>query len=78
MATQLELKDIGPDFTAAVDKARRGEDVTIAEAGRPVAKIVPIAPKNRVPELGALKGLIEIADDFDAPLPEEELREWEK
>jgi antitoxin (DNA-binding transcriptional repressor) of toxin-antitoxin stability system len=78
MATQLELKDMGPAVTAAVDKARQGEDVTIAEGGHPIARIVPISSKNRVPQLGALKGLIEIADDFDAPLPEEELREWEK
>ena len=68
MATQFELKDMGAAFTAAVDKARRGEDVTIAETGHPVARIVPISPRDRVPELGALKGLIEIADDFDAPV----------
>jgi len=78
MATQLELNEMGPALSAAVDKARRGEDVTISESGRPIARIVPIEHQNRTPQLGALKGLIEIADDFDAPLPEEELREWEK
>ncbi len=78
MATQVELKEMGPVFTAALDRARHGEDVTIAEDGRPVARIVPIQAANRVPQLGALRGLMEVADDFDGPLSEEELREWEK
>jgi prevent-host-death family protein len=46
-----------------------GEEVVIAKAGEPVARLVPIA-QNRVPELGFAKGQIWIADDFDAPLPD--------
>jgi prevent-host-death family protein len=76
MATQLEIRDLGTSMTDALDKVRRGEEVTIADHGRAVAKLVPIEPKDRV--FGAFKGRAVIADDFDAPLPPEVLAEFEK
>jgi len=49
-----------------------GEEIVIARAGKPVARLVPIEPKpQRV--LGRDDGLFEIPDDFDAPLPDEVL-----
>lgn len=54
-----------------------GTEITIAKAGKPIARLVPIAnaaPK-RVP--GFLRGRIRIADDFDAPLPEDVQAEFE-
>jgi antitoxin (DNA-binding transcriptional repressor) of toxin-antitoxin stability system len=44
--------------------------VIIARAGQPIARLSPLSPKRgkRVP--GSAKGLITIADDFDAPLPD--------
>ncbi len=54
-----------------LEKVQLGEEVVIAKAGRPVAKLVPIqeAPKDRV--LGSAKGMFQMSDDFDAPLPKE-------
>jgi prevent-host-death family protein len=53
-----------------LQRVEAGEEVVIARAGHPIARLVPIAPKRpRVP--GRLKGAVTIADDFDAPLPEE-------
>ncbi len=46
-----------------------GEEVIIARAGKPVASLVAIQSKP-VRRAGALKGKITIADDFDAPLPD--------
>jgi prevent-host-death family protein len=49
-----------------------GEEIVIARAGKPVAKLVPIDPKpQRV--IGQDDGLFEVPDDFDAPLPDEVL-----
>ena len=49
-----------------------GEEIVIARAGKPVAKLVPIEPKpQRV--LGQDEGLFEVPEDFDAPLPGEVL-----
>ena len=73
---QLEIQDLGIPMIDALDKVRRGEEVTIADHGRAVAKLVPIEPEGRV--FGAFKGRIVIADDFDAPLTPEVLAEFEK
>ncbi len=53
-----------------LNKVMAGEEVVIAKAGKPFAKIVPFeeSKKPRVP--GALKGKIWIADDFDETSPE--------
>jgi prevent-host-death family protein len=79
MATQFEIQDLGDSITDALEKVRRGEEVTIADHGHAIAKLVPIAQfelEERV--FGAFKGRAVIADDFDAPLPPELLAEFEK
>lgn len=49
-----------------------GEEIVIARAGKPVARLVPIEPKpQRV--LGQDEGLFEVPEDFDAPLPDKVL-----
>ena len=50
-----------------------GEEVVIARAGTPVARLVPVHPPAAERELGTEKDRIRIADDFDAPLPPEVL-----
>lgn len=48
-----------------------GEEISIANRGVPVARLVPISAGNRERVLGAYGDTIKIADDFDAPLPDE-------
>jgi prevent-host-death family protein len=49
-----------------------GEEIVIARAGKPVARLVPIDPKpQRV--IGQDEGLFEVPEDFDAPLPDKVL-----
>jgi prevent-host-death family protein len=50
-----------------VELVATGEEIVIAKAGKPVARLPPLAPRQP----GLLKGEIWIADDFDDPLPEE-------
>jgi prevent-host-death family protein len=50
-------------------KVQAGEEVLIAKGGEPIARIVPVhSPKTRIPDRD--KGRIWVADDFDAPLPD--------
>ena len=57
-------------------RVEAGEEVIIARSGRPVARLLALAqPGKRV--LGQDKGRVWIADDFDAPLPEEILADFE-
>ena len=54
----------------------RGEEIVIAKAGKPVARLIPErppAPARRVP--GIDKGRLKIADDFDK-MSKSELDEW--
>jgi prevent-host-death family protein len=48
-----------------------GEEITIAKAGKPVAKLVPLKnqPGKRI--LGSAKGEFTVPDDFNDPLPKE-------
>jgi prevent-host-death family protein len=48
-----------------------GEEIIIAKAGKPVMRLVPIDTVTRPRRFGALKGQMTVADDFDAPLPDE-------
>jgi len=48
-----------------------GEEVIIAKAGTPVAKLVPIGSKSKTRKLGSAKGEFVVPDDFNAPLPAE-------
>jgi len=54
-----------------LQKVEQGEDVVIARSGVPVARLVAWrAPTQPVAAPGAMRGQIELADDFDAPLDE--------
>ena len=58
-----------------LDQAAAGEDIVIARAGKPVARLVPFEAKpKRRGGFGAGKGKIWISDDFNAPLPDDILR----
>lgn len=62
-----------------VDAAAGGEEILIARAGRPVARLVPLEDRAVRPRrrLGRLAGQVSVPEDFDAPLPEEVLAGFE-
>ena len=51
-------------------RAAAGEDILIARDGKPIALLTRIPARKRSNPIGALKGKLYIADDFDAPLEE--------
>ena len=62
-----------------VEQVANGDEIVIARAGKPVARLVPVsapqAPERRV--LGALAGRFKLPPDFDAPLPDDEIDAFE-
>ena len=60
-----------------VERAAAGEDVIIARGGKPVARLTQLVPAKRKIRFGLLKGKVTVAKDFDAPLPQEVLAEFE-
>jgi len=61
-------------LSALVEEAALGEEIIIAKAGKPVARLVPLEKKDLRKTLGMWKGKVWISDDFDAPLPPDILR----
>jgi len=60
-----------------LQRVEAGEEVVIARAGKPVAKLVPIGAASARRTPGALRGRFTMSDDFDAPLPAELQRYFE-
>jgi prevent-host-death family protein len=61
-----------------VDAAAAGEEIVIAKAGKPLARLCPLSQEPRKRVLGRLRGKLVVPDDFDAPLPDEVLELFEK
>ncbi len=54
-----------------IERVSEGEEIVIARGGKPVARLTPLVQRTKPRKPGALKGKIWIAEDFDAPLPDE-------
>jgi prevent-host-death family protein len=65
----VNIHDAKTQLSKLVDQAAAGKEIVIAKAGKPVARLVPLATKGKRRKLGALAGRIKVPDDFDAPLP---------
>ncbi len=72
----LNLYEAKTRLSELVDRASAGEEIVIAKAGTPKARLVPMAPAPKPRRPGGWEGKVWIADDFDAPLPPEILRHF--
>ena len=71
VATVVNIHEAKTHFSRLVERASRGERITIARAGVPVAMLVAIEPETQPKRpIGIDRGRIVIRDDFDDPLPE--------
>jgi prevent-host-death family protein len=52
-----------------LERVERGEEIVIARAGKPVARLVSVEPVERRRPIGRDKGKIWVSPDFDEPLP---------
>jgi prevent-host-death family protein len=71
---EVNIHQAKTHLSRLLQRVALGEEVTIARAGTPVARLVAVEGKNTVRLLGMDRGRIWIADDFDAPLPEDLLK----
>lgn len=67
----VNIHEAKTHFSKLIERVRQGEEIVIAKAGHPVARLTPVARRNarRVP--GSARGRVRIAASFDAPLPPE-------
>ena len=69
---KVNIHEAKTHLSRLLQRVAAGEEVTIARSGVPVARLVAVEPKAKRP-LGFARGEIWIADDFDAPLPDDML-----
>lgn len=73
--TTVALDIAQRDLPVLVKRALAGEDIIIAEDGKPPARLAPVKASYR--GRGALKGQLAVGPEFFEPLPEDELKAWE-
>ena len=76
MSAKVNVHEAKTHFSKLLARANAGEEIVIAKAGKPVARLMPIGQqeaKKRVP--GIDKGKIWMAKDFDA-MSEQDLKDW--
>ncbi len=71
MESMVNIHEAKTHFSKLIERIQRGEDVVIAKAGVPVARLTAyVAPTSRVRPPGGMKGEgFWVATDFDAALP---------
>ena len=63
---QVGMHEAKTKLSQLVERAQAGEDIVIARNGKPVARLVPVAPTSSFAALrGKYRGQIVIHDDFD-------------
>lgn len=72
----VPLGEAKNNLSKLVDEAASGKIITIAKHGRAMAQLVPVG-KTTGRRIGALKGQLDIPEDFDAPLPDDLLDAFE-
>lgn len=66
---QINILQAKTQLSKLVDEAAQGEEIIIAKAGRPVARLVPLAAYDcKTRKLGGMKGQIWLAEDYYAPM----------
>ncbi len=74
---QVNVHEAKTHLSKLLDEVAAGEEIILAKAGKPVARIVPISARRPV-RLGGLKGKLKVSDDFDTPLPDDILGSFYK
>lgn len=70
----VNIHDAKIHLSKLLERAHAGEEIILAKAGQPYARLMPLAPGRR--RGGQLPGLV-VGPEFFEPLPEEELAAWE-
>jgi prevent-host-death family protein len=73
----VNIHEAKTHLSRLVEDVGQGEEVIIARAGKPVARLVSATKARRRRKLGWLAARFEVPVDFDAALPEEVLAEFE-
>ena len=76
--TTINIHEAKTHLSRLVDEVYKGKELILAKAGKPLVKLVPLEQSKPKRTPGFLRGKIKIAADFDAPLPQDGLDDFEK
>jgi prevent-host-death family protein len=74
---KINIHQAKTQLSRLVELAASGEEIIIAKAGKPVARLVPYTPKGAARRPGTMRGRIRIKKNFDEPLPKDLLASFE-
>ena len=72
----VNVHEAKSQLSRLLETVEAGGEVLIARAGRPVARLVGLAPAAQPRPLGLLAGRYVVPEEFDAPLPDAVLRSF--
>jgi len=75
MTAIVNVHEAKTHLSRLLERAHNGEEIILAKAGKPYARLMPLPPRERR-RLGQLAGL-SLGPEFFEPLPEDELAAWE-
>jgi prevent-host-death family protein len=67
MEKPVNIHEAKTHLSRLIERDEAGEEITLARAGRPVARIVPFQPRRAARQPGFWKGKLWLADDWDSP-----------
>lgn len=73
----VNIHEAKTHLSQLLERVEAGEEITIARAGKPIARLAPLLTPKKAFAFGVLRDRIRIAEDFDAPLPEDMLELFE-
>ncbi|MCY4067785.1 MAG: type II toxin-antitoxin system Phd/YefM family antitoxin [Acidimicrobiaceae bacterium] len=76
MSETVNVYEAKTHLSKLIERVEAGEEIVLARAGKPCARLVPLAPAPPRKRVGLLPGL-EIGPEFFEPLPEDEIDAWE-
>jgi len=66
---EVNIHEAKTHLSRLLERVQLGEEIVISKAGRPIARLVPLDPKQLRRKVGSAAGEFRVPDDFNAPLP---------
>lgn len=77
MSEPVNIHEAKTHLSRLLERVAQGEEIVIAKASKPVARLVAVTEKPKRRKPGSAKGTLWYSDDFDAPLSEDVLQSFE-
>jgi prevent-host-death family protein len=77
MANIVNIHEAKTHLSRLIDEVAAGAEIIIAKAGKPAARLSPINAPVKKKNLGLLRGKIKVADDFNMPMDDDVLAQFE-